>query len=164
MFKLSRACYEKALEYFVMDGRVTDHVNINQKIGQMYRDLADFETGWKRKVGMGTRCQSLLSPLYEELNHDVFLLLSKELSFACGQAMQDIQAIHHERGFNQNTPSAERAAAMKKCDKAGFQAYSWFFKFLSLFNTKEGKHPETVMELCLKWVQLAPCWLRAGSF
>ena len=33
---------------------------------------------------------------------------------------------------------------MKKGDKAGFQAYGWFFKFLSLFNTKEGKHPESV--------------------
>ena len=143
VFKLARACYEKALPYFVLDGRVTDHCEIQQKVGRIYRDLAAFEPDMKRKASMENRCCSLLGSLYEQLNSQVYLSLCKELCFACGQAMQEVQAMYFDAASEAGVVS-ERNEFMKKSDKAGFKGYTWFTKFLRLFNTLDGKHPETV--------------------
>ena len=35
VFKLARLCYEKSLSYFIMDGRVTEHVNVQQEISKL---------------------------------------------------------------------------------------------------------------------------------
>jgi len=142
VFKLSRLCYEKSLSYFVMDGRVTEHVNIQQEISKLYMHLSGFETEWKRAVGMQTRRVSLLSPLYEQLNKNVFIVLCKELSFECGQALQSVQDVHEMRLNQLEKGSKKFISAMKKADKAGVEAMVHFSRFLTHFLTKEGTDPE----------------------
>ena len=92
---------------------------------------------------MENRCCSLLVSLYEQLNSQVYLSLCKEVCFACGQAMQEVQAMYFDAASEAGVVS-ERNEFMKKSDKAGFKGYTWFTKFLRLFNTLDGKHPETV--------------------
>ena len=141
VFKLARVCYEKSLHYFVMDGRVTEHVNVQQEISKLYMYLSAFETAWKRAVGMHTRRVSLLSPLYDELNKNVFVVLCKELSFECGQALQAIQDVHELRSGQAEKGSKKFISATKKADKAGVDAIVHFEKFLGLFKTQDGKDP-----------------------
>ena len=57
--------------------------------------------------------------------------------------MQEVQAMYFDAASEAGVVS-ERNEFMKKSDKAGFKGYTWFTKFLRLFNTLDGKHPETV--------------------
>ena len=104
--------------------------------------LSGFETEWKRAVGMQTRRVSLLSPLYEQLNKNVFIVLCKELSFECGQALQSVQDVHEMRLNQLEKGSKKFISAMKKADKAGVEAMVHFSRFLTHFLTKEGTDPE----------------------
>ena len=43
LFRLSNTQYKKALEYYVLDGYVSEHVQIQQGISMLYKHLAKIE-------------------------------------------------------------------------------------------------------------------------
>lgn len=55
LFKLANTQFKKALEYYVLDGYVTEHVQCQQGISQLYKHLTKLEQDKQRVVLMHQR-------------------------------------------------------------------------------------------------------------
>ncbi|KAJ3039838.1 hypothetical protein HDV00_011747 [Rhizophlyctis rosea] len=73
LFLEGLTCLEKAKRFFVIDGFVTDHIQIVQAISQLYKCLAAFEKDPIRRSKLTKRRAELLTPLLNELNPHHFM-------------------------------------------------------------------------------------------
>lgn len=63
MFKRGLAKMNHAMEYFVLDGYVSENVVLRRDVSRMYKYLAAFEEDPKRACAMNGRRVDLLEPL-----------------------------------------------------------------------------------------------------
>jgi len=75
-----------ALNHYVLDGYVTDHVKITQNMSQMYEYLAYFETNGSNKCKMHKRRINMLSAIEQQLSPQVYLDIVLELDYEIAQA------------------------------------------------------------------------------
>ncbi|ETO18568.1 hypothetical protein RFI_18695, partial [Reticulomyxa filosa] len=75
-----------ALHHYVLDGYVTDHVKITQKMSQMYDYLAYFENNNSNKCKMHKRRINMLSTVEEQLSPQAYLDIVQELDYEIAQA------------------------------------------------------------------------------
>lgn len=76
---------EAAKKVFVLDGFVTDHVNLLQEHSKLYHYLSSFEIDSKRKLAMETRRLEILQSLLGSLNRTAFDVLHKQISYELGE-------------------------------------------------------------------------------
>lgn len=74
LFRLSNTQYKKALEYYKLDGFVSEHICIIREISQLYKQLTFFETDNSRIYAMLDRRIILLEPIINEINNKVYVL------------------------------------------------------------------------------------------
>ena len=144
VFRRSRAEFEKSLEFYVLDGYVTDHITVQQEISKLYHHVAAFETSSKRIVAMENRRVALLSALADEINPEHYVLKTKELFYECAQASQEIHEAYYESSeVCMQVGERPRPKDMQKSDEALLRAIGYYEKFLSTMY-KDGKHPEYI--------------------
>ena len=145
LFRRSRLEYTKALQFYVLDGYVTDHITIQQEISKLYHSLACFETSMKRIAAMEKRRIQLLQPIAEDINNEHYVLKTKELWYECAQAAQEVHETYYnsiEATFQLN--EFPNPKDMKKSDEAIFMSINFYEKFLKMMYNKEGKHPDHI--------------------
>ena len=143
LFRRSRAEYMKALEFYVLDGYVTDHVTLQQGVSKLYHSLAAFESDVKRIAAMEKRRIVLLRPIANDINNEHYVLKTKELWYECAQAAQEIHETYYtsvEATFQ--TGGFPQPKDMQKSDEAIFMSINFYEYFLKTMFTKEGQHPE----------------------
>lgn len=74
LFRLSNTQFKKALEYYKLDGFVTEHIGIVRTISQLYKYLAFFETDSNRIFAMLDRRASLLEPIVQQISPKVYIV------------------------------------------------------------------------------------------
>ena len=80
LFRLANTQYKRALERFVLDGFVSEHVVIKQGISQLYRSLTRIETDASRATLMQQRRIEMLEFLAGELNPNTYQV--RQMEFA----------------------------------------------------------------------------------
>ena len=68
IFRLANTQYKKALEFFVLDGYVTEHVNIQTDVSSLYKYLGYLEKDPSRNLNMLDRRRDILETIYKQLN------------------------------------------------------------------------------------------------
>jgi hypothetical protein len=68
LFKMSMTQYKKAGSTFVLDGFVTEHVQICKQQSELYKILANLEEKPGRKYAMGNKRSELITPLFQEIS------------------------------------------------------------------------------------------------
>lgn len=56
--------YKKASNLFVLDGYVTEHVQIAKQMSELYKILGDLEEKPGRKYAMGNKRAEIITPLF----------------------------------------------------------------------------------------------------
>jgi tetratricopeptide (TPR) repeat protein len=74
LFRLGNTQLKKALEYYLLDGFVTEHINISRDISQLYKNLSFFESDNNRVFAMIDRRISMLESLLNEINPKRFMV------------------------------------------------------------------------------------------
>lgn len=90
IFKMANHFFVMALEYFLLDGWVTEHVRILQELSQMYRTLHFWEKDPKRSAAMLKRRAALLCPLLEQLSPKVYVAFWRQLSYTSAEIYQEL--------------------------------------------------------------------------
>ncbi|KRX01654.1 hypothetical protein PPERSA_03738 [Pseudocohnilembus persalinus] len=72
IFRQANTQFKKALNYFVLDGFVTEHIQILEQQGEMYKQLAILESDFKKKQGLYERRLELLEPVFSQINSKSF--------------------------------------------------------------------------------------------
>jgi hypothetical protein len=119
-----------------LDGHVSDFVEIQQDLSQLFKTLAYFEDDKDRKCKMHKRRVDLLSEVLCELNPQHYLQICRQLMFEIAEAyseMVDLKvAIVGES--NQIPPSAH---AVKKINHLIHQAIKFFQTFIDSMKQKD---------------------------
>lgn len=72
LFRLANTQFKRALDYFVLDGFVTEHVQMKQDLSKLYKQLSQMESDKDRFVAMQERRRELLEPIIAEVNPKAF--------------------------------------------------------------------------------------------
>ncbi len=137
VFKEAKSRFEKALSYYVLDGFVSDHIDLLQRLSACYRLLIFFEMNPERKFAMHERRVRLYSGLLDQLNRSVYIGVMKQISFEMGEAYADMFDIAEEERSKKKTA----AFTTKAMNDAGLRAISLLNTFCQYFVT-----PETNLE------------------
>ena len=74
IFRLSNTQLKRSLEYYQLDGHVTEHIQIQRELCNAYKYLTFFETDNNRIFGMMERRIEILEPIIKEINPKFFSL------------------------------------------------------------------------------------------
>ena len=96
LFRKGNTYSKRALEVFVMDGYVTDHIKINQTISQLYKYLIFFESDNARIFAMEERRINILEPMVKAINHKVYVIQWQEISLELAEIFCEIFESNYE--------------------------------------------------------------------
>uniref|UniRef100_A0A7S3JNX2 KIF-binding protein n=1 Tax=Aureoumbra lagunensis TaxID=44058 RepID=A0A7S3JNX2_9STRA len=94
-FRLAKSSFESAAQYYVLDGFVTEHIEIARDLSQLYAVLVNEENETKRQIALQQRRIDLLEPLRTKINAKIFADLRAVLAFEIGDIasnMLDLKA------------------------------------------------------------------------
>ena len=133
---------KSAKSYYVLDGFVTDHVELSQDISQLYVKLVFFESRVDRKCKMHKRRIDLLAFLCKEISEEHYVSLMRQLLFELGECYSVLLDLKTEQKREVNVKkTADKISHLAKL------GISTFERFLSTMNDKKTKEkPETYAE------------------
>ncbi|CAG9318986.1 unnamed protein product [Blepharisma stoltei] len=79
LFKLANTSFKHALDYFVIDGYVTEHIEMKRDISSLYRLLSYFEMDENRIIAMAQRRLELLEGYTRDINKQAYSQLWQRL-------------------------------------------------------------------------------------
>lgn len=140
LFVLGKSYVDSALDFFVMDGYVTDNVELHQDLSTLYKHMLFFETSKEVKCRMHKRRIDLLKAVLEELNPQFYLLICRQLQFELGEIyseMLDLKiAICSASAGN---PTDHAIKKMNSLCKSGIHCFS---EFLNTLKNLKKVYPE----------------------
>ena len=96
IFRKGNTQLKRALQVFVMDGYVTDHIKITQTISQLYKYLILFESDNSRIYSMEDRRINLLEPMVKAINHKVYVIQWQEISLELAEIFCELFESNYE--------------------------------------------------------------------
>jgi hypothetical protein len=160
VFLRGAARIEAAKKHYLLDGFVTDHVDLLQSHSRLYHYLALFEPDHKRKLAMEGRRVDMLQPLLGLLNKAAYEALHKQLSYELGEAYTaqlEIKMTMVRQGQHQQQQQLDerrmKKSDMSKCNSYATGALAMFTNYLSFFapssdiNARGGSKPFASMAL-----------------
>lgn len=156
VFMRASSRLDAAKKHFLLDGYVTDHVNLLQDHSRLYHYLALFEPDYKRKLAMETRRIDMLQPLLKMLNKAAYEGLHKQLSYELGETYMSLLELKAEKVRAGACGADEKS--IKKADSSKINSYAhgslaMFTNYLSYFarvgdlNARGGSKPFAEMSL-----------------
>jgi hypothetical protein len=81
---------KKSLEYFVLEGFVTEHITINRELSSLYKHLAFFDSDNLRVISMLERRCSILEPIIKSINEKVYVMQWQEIILELGEIYSEL--------------------------------------------------------------------------
>ena len=95
-FKMSNYHFNEALKFFLIEGYVTEHIEMKRDISTLYRYLAYFEQDKRRVLAMVQRRLELVEPYTKELNSQAYSALWQQLMNEVAQLYLDIYDLKND--------------------------------------------------------------------
>ena len=89
IFRLGNTQFKKAVDFFILDGYVTEHSRISKDISELYKYVTMLETNQPRVFAMYERRRDLLQPIIDAINPEAYEVIWAELS-------SELVNIYHE--------------------------------------------------------------------
>jgi len=124
---------ENALDFYILDGFVTLHLKIKDKLGIIYDDLTFFENDNSRKCKMIKRRIDLVETVVTELNPSAFIDTIRELNWKLATGYEEIGNLKHAI-MQSGGITKER---MKKANRLFLKAIGYYLKFLESHTSPE---------------------------
>jgi len=140
IFRLSNTQYKKSLAFFVLDGYVTEHIEMSQEVSEMLKTLALLETDNPRKFALLEKRKDLLEPLQNQLNPKAYPAFCQKLLVELAEIYNEMFENRFHELFLKNDakPKKNKVDAMNKYGFAAIGEYQKIEKML-LEQQKEQK-------------------------
>jgi len=139
-----------AQQYFTLDERCSDYVELCRDMSQLYKHLATFAEDDDSKSKMHRRRVDLLEPLNRDLSPTYYLLTIRQILFELGEIFSDMVDIKRDRWQKQpgNSHFAMKVNLLVK------QSILYFETFLDTLRV-EGKLPDKYTDETVRPAMLA---------
>lgn len=137
MFRIANTQFKRSLEYFVLDGYVTEHIQMKQDVSKLYKLLSQLESDKDRFIAMQERRKEMLEPITKEINPKAYEVQYIELGVELGDiysAMFDVQYEHFNRIGK--APKKTEATLM---NSHGLKSIEWSKEVCTIILKMEGK-------------------------
>eukprot|EP00058_Branchiostoma_floridae_P012335 XP_002597823.1 hypothetical protein BRAFLDRAFT_130184 [Branchiostoma floridae] len=148
VFLVGQKYVNAAKEFYVLDGHVTDFVEITQDWSQLFRALSFFEQDFERRCKMHKRRADMLQSLLSELNQQHYLLVCRQIMYEIAEIfseMLDLKVAIAESGDERPT-----VHAVKKINSLAQQSISHYQMFLDSLRKADKEMPKTFSEDTLR--------------
>lgn len=108
---------EGAMRVYVLDGFVTEHVDIAREVSELYRRVAQHEPDAARREAMRQRRYALLEPLRVALTAQAYADLRAALAFELGEIA--MEAVEHKELRAAELVESHAARSARKLRSAG---------------------------------------------
>mmetsp|Transcript_28882 Transcript_28882/g.51478 ORF Transcript_28882/g.51478 Transcript_28882/m.51478 type:complete len:551 (-) Transcript_28882:130-1782(-) len=98
LFRKANICFKEAMDFFVIDGYVTEHVEMKRDLCRLYKFLSVFEPDKKRLLAMTNRRLELIEGYTEELNSSAYPQLWQHLKTDVASTYVDLYEIKSNTG------------------------------------------------------------------
>eukprot|EP00941_MAST-03F_sp_MAST-3F-sp1_P004259 g4259.t1 len=144
IFKIALLSLQQALQYFVFDGFVTPHIEIQLLISSLYRIISDFESDGKRRLAMHNRRASILTSIVHELNPTIYSQRIRQLSFELGEIFTELELLKEKRieekiNSTKQLSYIPRPIEVRKCRGYAESGIKYFTTFIETFFNDFGK-------------------------
>lgn len=143
VFLCGQRWLQKAKDFYIFDGYVSDFVEINQDLSQFFKYLSFFDESFERRCKMHKRRIDLLNAPLLELNPKHFLQICRQLTFETGEIYSDMgdlkKAIMEQ---NATRVSAENIRKYNKLLLQGIQHYQGFIDSYKSMNKDPDKYED----------------------
>ncbi len=136
VFKAALGYFNKALEYHVLEGFVTAHVDLQLHVSKLYYYLSAFETDSKRALAMHLRRVQPIEHLIDELSNNAYSNSVAEVAFECGMAYKDIIELKIARMEQRRADDGDHLVKLLSYNAAGIKCIK---RFLDSFKGSDGK-------------------------
>jgi len=133
VFDKAREGIDDALDFYILDGFVTLHLKIKDKVSMIYDDLTFFENDNSRKCKMIKRKIALVENVVDELNPSAFMETIRELNWKLAMNYESIGNLKHAI-MQSGGITKER---MKKANRLFLKAIGYYLKFLESHTSPE---------------------------
>lgn len=160
-------CLEDSLNFYIFDGYVSDHVNINLEISKFYKLLSVFQLNNKEcSIIHQARISSLL-PLesqlsFEHYSHLVQLLIAEIADAYEALANSEIKALEDE----ETTEVKEKIEIVKSANEHTYKSIEFLEEYIISFADPTLKHlpdpiPKSIVKIILNtWLKMGELWSR----
>ena len=144
LFRKGNTQLKRALEIFVMDGYVTDHIKITQTISQLYKYLIFFEPDNARIFSMEDRRINLLEPIVKAINHKVYVIQWQEISLELAEIFCEIFESNYE--IFRRDPKKLDEKIIEEINGYGKKSLFYYEDIIGYIENEYGKETEKKFE------------------
>ena len=144
IFRKGNTQLKRALQVFVMDGYVTDHIKITQTISQLYKYLILFEPDNARIFAMEDRRINLLEPMVKAINHRVYVIQWQEISLELAEIFCEIFESNFEI-FKRNPKKIEQKK-IEEINEFAKKSLFYYEDIIGYIENEYGKETEKKFE------------------
>ncbi|KAK3747929.1 hypothetical protein QZH41_008848 [Actinostola sp. cb2023] len=135
IFREGQKWLNQAKEYYLLDGHVSDFVQIQQDVSQFYKLVAFFEDDKDRKCKMHKRRVDLLSDVLCELNAQHYLQICRQLMFEIAESYSEMVDLKTAL-MNEQSDTPATTHAVKKVNHLINQSIKFFQTFIDSMKHK----------------------------
>lgn len=141
IFKKVRKGLESGLKYYLLDGFVSEHIKICQELSAAYSFLLFYESNSSRRIALFKRRASIIEPILNKLNVNIYIDTLKVLTFELGQLYS---LIHEEYDYilrsNPNDINEDIKVILNSDNDSMLKSINYFTQFNNYFNIKNGRY------------------------
>jgi len=116
---------KRSLEYFKLDGFVTEHIQIVEDQNSLYKKLTLLETENTVVIAMLGKRAQLLEPIFNELNPKAYIETWQKLLVEIAEIYNDIFTLNFSEFFL-NATKAPKSSKIKEMNTQGEKAIGFF--------------------------------------
>ena len=137
LFRKGNTQLKRALNIFIMDGYVTEHIKISQTISQLYKYLIFFETDNARIYAMEDRRINILEPIVKTINHKVYVMQWQEISLELAEIFCEIFEANYEIFLKKKNKNEKKIEKMNSYAKKSIFYYEDIIGYIENEYNKE---------------------------
>lgn len=123
LFRQANTQLKKAIEVFVLDGYVTEHLEILHAQSKLYKSLTRLEKSSERQAAMLEKRRELLEPLLSELNPKAYPASWQRILVEVSEIVNDLFNVRVALLSAKGVPSEEKIAASRSLGLKSAQYY-----------------------------------------
>jgi KIF-binding protein len=123
LFRQANTQFKKALEVFVLDGYVTEHIEVLFSQSRLYKSLGLLEKSGERKASMLEKRREMLEPLMKELNPKAYPATWQKILVEVSEIINDLFSLRVTLLGAKGFPSEEKLAQSLELGKLSIHYY-----------------------------------------
>ncbi|KAM3127738.1 hypothetical protein pb186bvf_020170 [Paramecium bursaria] len=138
-FRQANTLYKKALSYFVLDGFVSEHLQILHDQSHMYKQLTYLEKDINNVIALVEKRRDLLTPIINQINHKAYQNYYEKLLVELAEINNELYDLIHSFNSIDDMTSKNKKLTEKMNTAAllTIDGYKQIIKQLELLDAKE---------------------------